>query len=542
MINYQGKLTTAAGAPLNGNFQMVFTIYDAEVGRNVLWTETQPAVVVDKGVFNVLLGSVDPVNNPIPYSIFDGSIRYLGVKVGGDPEITPRKPMVSVAYAYKSFEADTADYARAGARDNDWVFPQSAGGTNPRPYLYTYGPWGIARYGNVLWGNNDSTHVNFGIACTTGAIGQNYKYCTVSGGYNNDSRSDYSTVGGGWNNDATGDYSTVAGGRNNTASSYDATVGGGYNNTASSYWTTVAGGGNNIASALRSTVGGGYDNTASGSDATVGGGTGNDASNIAATVGGGGHNIASGIQSTIGGGDSDTASGYLATIAGGHGNTASGSIATIAGGESNHALSPYTFIGGGYGHYASASHATVGGGYNNASAGAFSTIGGGNNNYTMNLYGTIAGGLSNTAGGFAATIAGGDSNSANGLCATVVGGDHNTASGDYSVAMGRWVTAGAAANTIVLGKGVSNADRLVNNIANSLMVGFNRSTPTLFVDSSKVGIGTSNPQRALHISDVMRLQPRASAPSSPSEGDIYVNSTDHHIYCYLNGVWKQLDN
>jgi len=59
--------------------------------------------------------------------------------------------------------------------------------------------------------------------------------------------------------------------------------------------------------------------------------------------------------------------------------------------------------------------------------------------------------------------------------------------------------------------------------------------------SGNVGIGTNSPERPLHISDVMRLQPRASAPTSPSEGDIYVNSSDHHIYCYLNGVWRQLD-
>jgi hypothetical protein len=539
MINYQGKLTTPSGAPVNDTLQMVFSIYSDEGGTNLLWTETQPTVEVLKGVFNVLLGNV----TPIPYSVFDGSARYLGVKVGGDPEITPRKKMVSVSYAYKSFEADTSDYARAGgAGDNDWVFPQSAGGTNPRPYLYTYGPWGIARYGNVLYGNADSTHVNLGVACTTGTNGWNWKYCTVGGGLDNAVHYDYATIGGGVFNIASSYAATIGGGRYNTASGYATVVEGGAYNIADGFGAAVGGGFSNTASGVCATTGGGDHNTASGDSSTIGGGVWNTANGPYAMVGGGSRNTAGNRSATVGGGEFDTAGGYAATIAGGHGNTASGSVATIAGGESNHALSPYTFIGGGYGHYASASHATVGGGYNNASAGAFSTIGGGNNNYTLNLYGTIAGGLSNTAGGFAATIAGGDSNSANGLCATIVGGDHNTASGDYSVAMGRWVTAGAAANTIVLGKGVSNVDRLVNNIANSLMVGFNRNTPTLFVDSSKVGIGTSNPQRALHISDVMRLQPRASAPSSPSEGDIYVNSTDHHIYCYLNGVWKQLDN
>jgi hypothetical protein len=105
IINYQGKLTTNTGASVNDTLPMVFTIYSDTGGTTPLWTETQPAVIVEKGVFNVLLGSVDS----IPYSVFDDSIRYLGVKVGGDPEITPRKPMVSVAYAYK---ANT---------DGDWI-------------------------------------------------------------------------------------------------------------------------------------------------------------------------------------------------------------------------------------------------------------------------------------------------------------------------------------------------------------------------------------------------------------------------------------
>ena len=44
------------------------------------------------------------------------------------------------------------------------------------------------------------------------------------------------------------------------------------------------------------------------------------------------------------------------------------------------------------------------------------------------------------------------------------------------------------------------------------------------------------------ISDVLRLEPRTSAPTDPLAGDIYVSSSDHHIYCYLNNAWKQLDN
>ena len=96
MINYQGKLTKPTGAPLDMTTQMIFCIYADPITLNPLWCDTQSAVVVEKGVFNVLLGS----QHPIPDSVFDGNVRYLGVKVGNDAEITPRKPMVSVGYAY----------------------------------------------------------------------------------------------------------------------------------------------------------------------------------------------------------------------------------------------------------------------------------------------------------------------------------------------------------------------------------------------------------------------------------------------------------
>jgi hypothetical protein len=345
MINYQGKLTTSAGAPVNDTLQMVFTIYADEAGTTPLWTETQTAVEILKGVFNVLLGSV----NPISYSVFDGSTRYLGVQVGGDPEITPRKKIVSVSYAYKSFEADTADYARAGAGgDNDWVFPQSAGGTNPRPYLYTYGPWGIARYGNTLYGANDSTHVNLGVACTTGTSGENYKYCTVGGGGSNSASGPYATVGGGRSNTASGGMATVGGGDGNTASGFDGTVGGGGGNTASLDYATVGGGAGNTASGEEATVGGGWSNTASGEAATVGGGQGNTASGDHATVGGGWSNTASGTVATVGGGGSNTARGDFATVGGGYINTASEINATVGGGQNNKASALSATVPGGW--------------------------------------------------------------------------------------------------------------------------------------------------------------------------------------------------
>jgi hypothetical protein len=395
IINYQGKLTTSSGAPVNDTLQMVFTIYADLGGATSLWTETQGAVV-EKGVFNVLLGSV----SSIPYSVFDGSIRYLGVKVGGDPEIFPRKPIVSVAYAYKSLEADTADYARNGAGDNDWDIIGDV--------LFTHGAWGIARYGNMLWGSADSTHVNLGVACTTGTSGQNYKYCTVGGGDYNTASFSEATVSGGRYNRGSGQYSTVSGGAFNFAGGGGANVGGGTHNSAT---------------ALLTTVGGGHMNNASDAHATVAGGQENDASDISATVSGGYSNTASGWGATVGGGRSNLASDTAATVGGGVLNSASNWGATVGGGGGNSALD---------------TGSTVAGGTQNKASGYFSTVSGGHQNTASGRLAAVASGDSNVASGFYATIGGGWYNLAAGDFSAIPFGDSNTitASGDYSYLFG----------------------------------------------------------------------------------------------------------
>lgn len=110
LINYQGKLTKSGICSLDTTIFMVFKIYIDSTASGYLWTETQNSVKVEGGVFNVLLGSVAT----IPDSVFNGSIRYLGVKVGSDAEMTPRKPIVSVGYAFRSGFSDTAGYALGG--------------------------------------------------------------------------------------------------------------------------------------------------------------------------------------------------------------------------------------------------------------------------------------------------------------------------------------------------------------------------------------------------------------------------------------------
>jgi hypothetical protein len=111
LISYQGRLTDTAGNPLTGDYDMHICLYAEPAGGSALWCE-QATVSVSYGVFSRLLGSV----NSIPDALFDGSNLYLGVKVGADDEMTPRRRVVSVGYAYRAesaVDADTVDSMHA---------------------------------------------------------------------------------------------------------------------------------------------------------------------------------------------------------------------------------------------------------------------------------------------------------------------------------------------------------------------------------------------------------------------------------------------
>jgi hypothetical protein len=323
LVNYQGRLLDSGGDPVTTPVTVLFAIWDDPSAGDSLWSEQQNITPDADGLFSVLLGSV----SPIPDSAFAGAETYLSIKIGADPELSPRQRLASVPYTYSASSADLslysdstgaitdgavdfADIGQNGAAsgqimkwdgaawvasdesavpDNDWTLTGDV--------LYTLGQWGIARVGNILYGTHDSTHVNLGVACTTGTAGQNYGYTTVGGGIFNKAGNDGATVGGGGINAASGTSATVGGGEYNSASSYYATVGGGRQNAASGSSGTVAGGEENSASGNYTTVSGGDQNAASGYAATVGGGRYNTASAYYSTVSGGLDNLADGDYS-----------------------------------------------------------------------------------------------------------------------------------------------------------------------------------------------------------------------------------------------------
>ena len=65
-------------------------------------------------------------------------------------------------------------------------------------------------------------------------------------------------------------------------------------------------------------------------------------------------------------------------------------------------------------------------------------------------------------------------------------------------------------------------------------------TPRMFMQASSgnIGIGTTNPQRTLHVSSVMRLEPIATAPASPAKGDMYFDSTLNKLRVYDGTTWQ----
>ncbi len=70
LMNFQGRLTKPDGTPVpNGTYKLAFRIYSAGTGGVKRWEQTIDPVIVNNGVFAVLLGS----GNPLSADVFNGT-------------------------------------------------------------------------------------------------------------------------------------------------------------------------------------------------------------------------------------------------------------------------------------------------------------------------------------------------------------------------------------------------------------------------------------------------------------------------------------
>ena len=113
-MSYQGLLTDTAGNPVaDGPVNLTFKLYDAATDGTLLWEETQQ-VDVAKGLFNVILGTSNPLNLP-----FDKAY-WLGSTIGTDAELQPRIALTSSPYSLNSRTAgNTGDGHSLDAADGD---------------------------------------------------------------------------------------------------------------------------------------------------------------------------------------------------------------------------------------------------------------------------------------------------------------------------------------------------------------------------------------------------------------------------------------
>ena len=124
LINYQGQLVDASGAPLtNGNYSLTVRVYSSDPGGTLLWgPQTLPNVPFVAGRFNVVLGPYDASFRVIS-TAFSNATAYLEIQVGANSPIVPRQQILSAPYALKAGAADSAtDSAHLAGFGWDAVF------------------------------------------------------------------------------------------------------------------------------------------------------------------------------------------------------------------------------------------------------------------------------------------------------------------------------------------------------------------------------------------------------------------------------------
>jgi hypothetical protein len=95
-LSYQGVLTDASGQVVpDNNYTITFSLYDMETGGTSLWQE-QHTTNVQKGMLNIVLGSITPITLQFEKQY------WLGIKIGDGNELTPRIQLTSNAYSLNS--------------------------------------------------------------------------------------------------------------------------------------------------------------------------------------------------------------------------------------------------------------------------------------------------------------------------------------------------------------------------------------------------------------------------------------------------------
>lgn len=116
-LSFQGVVRDPSGHWINGPASMVFALYDVPANGTALWLEPQ-TVMVDNGIFNVILGSV----LAFPPALRFDRVYYIEVTVNGEVQ-SPRSQITSAAYAQSARRAELSPIVSAAASTEHMQVP-----------------------------------------------------------------------------------------------------------------------------------------------------------------------------------------------------------------------------------------------------------------------------------------------------------------------------------------------------------------------------------------------------------------------------------
>jgi len=171
-LSYQGLLELN-GSRYNGTIDITFRLYTTAADGFPWWEETQP-VLVEDGLFHVLLGAVEPLDDR---GVLFQNQQWLGIQPAGAPaELAPRQALGAVGYAYNLMPGATiVDLNPAGgygytlwvtAENHSGLYVESGSGTGI--YGRSSADEAIGIYGSASGTGNGSHGV---VAAMSGASG-----------------------------------------------------------------------------------------------------------------------------------------------------------------------------------------------------------------------------------------------------------------------------------------------------------------------------------------------------------------------------------
>ncbi len=176
LFNYQGQLLYD-GSPITGTVGITFSLYSTATGDSAWWQEMQTVDVQD-GLFNVMLGAVNPLDDLAPKFQYQAWLEIQPVAAAAP--LTPRQPLGVVGYAmnlmpgatlvdksvggsyWATFyvQSDEHPAIYGGSSSDNGIVGASYYTDTVGVYGYTYGDEGVGVYGRA---SDDSAYGVVGV-------------------------------------------------------------------------------------------------------------------------------------------------------------------------------------------------------------------------------------------------------------------------------------------------------------------------------------------------------------------------------------------